>query len=202
MKTAAWLVLFLAFGLLGFWAWRQHVDIREAEARAAVLVAQQDSALAEAALAEARADSVALVLDSLEAVRAEEKAAAARRAALLRARADSLQQAIGDMLPPDVVDVEVAEAVMYAVTEIREGYETQLTDLANVLISTELSLDTAMEQAWEWEQVNANLRAAFRSLEEERDMWRAVGQPNLLARLKRDAPGMAIAAGLGYLIGR
>ena len=91
IQTILFLVALAAALLLGWDAWTHRQQVAAAEAHAAVLVAAQDSALAAASVAEAEADSVAAVLDSLEAVRAEEKAAAARRAAVLRARADSLR---------------------------------------------------------------------------------------------------------------
>ena len=174
----------------------------EALALAAEMEAAQDSALARAGRAQAEADSVAAVLDSLETVRAEEKAAAARRAAVLRARADSLEGAIGALMPPELVAVEIREAVMGAVGELRHTYEVQITDLTALLASTEASLAEAVELADTRARVNVNLREAFDAMEGERDLWKGVAQPGLLARLKRGAPGMAIAYGLGWLTTR
>jgi len=174
----------------------------EALALAAEMEAAQDSALALAGRAQAEADSVAALLDSLEAVRAEEKAVAARRAAVLRERADSLEGAIGALMPPETVAVEVREAVMSAVGELRQTYEVQITDLTALLASTEHSLDVAVEEADLARRVNANLRTAFDAMEAERDLWRGVAQPGLLTRLKRDAPKVAIAYGLGWITTR
>ena len=174
----------------------------EVLALAAEMEAAQDSALALAGRAQAEADSVAAVLDSLEAVRAEEKAAAARRAAVLRARADSLEGAIGALMPPETVAVEIREAVMSAVGELRQTYEVQITDLTALLASTEASLAEAVELAEARERVSANLRTAFDAMEAERDLWKGVAQPGLLTRLKRDAPKVAIAYVLGWLTTR
>ena len=174
----------------------------EALALAAEMEAAQDSALARAGRAQAEADSVAAVLDSLETVRAEEKAAATRRAAVLRARADSLEGAIGALMPPELVAVEIREAVMGAVGELRQTYEVQITDLTNLLASTETSLAEAVELAEARERVNVNLRTAFDAMEAERDLWKGVAQPGLLTLLKRDAPKVAIAYGLGWLTTR
>ena len=199
-KTILLVAVVAAGAYLGWDAWTQRRLVAEARAEAAVLVARQDSAKAEAARAQAAADSVAAVLDSLEAVRAQEKAVAARRAAVLRERADSLEGAIGGLMPPELVDREIAEAVMDAVREIRMADDERIADLTNLLAMTELSLERSQEQAERVNAVNANLRLAIGALEEERDLWRGVAQPNLLARLKRDAPGMAIAAGLVLII--
>ena len=174
----------------------------EALAMAAEMEAAQDSALALAGRAQAEADSVAAVLDSLETVRAEEKAAAARRAAVLRARADSLEGAIGALMPPETVAVEIREAVMDAVGELRQTYEVQITDLTALLASTEASLAEAVELAETRARVNVNLRDAFDAMEAERDLWKGIAQPGLLTRLKRDAPKVAIAYVLGWLTTR
>ena len=174
----------------------------EVLALAAEMEAAQDSALALAGRAQAEADSVAALLDSLETLRAEEKAAAARRAAVLRARADSLEGAIGALMPPETVAVEIREAVMSAVGELRQTYEVRITDLTVLLASTEASLAGAVELAETRERVNASLRTAFDAMEAERDLWKGIAQPGLLTRLKRDAPKVAISYGLGWLTTR
>ena len=204
-KTAQTILFLVALGaalLLGWDAWTHRQQVAEAEAHATVLVAAQDSALVAASVAQAEADSVAAVLDSLEALRVEEKAAASRRAAILSARADSLESAIGELMPADVVAVEIREAVMSAVGELRQTYEVQITDLTHLLASTEASLAEAVELAEARALVNVNLRTAIGALEDERDLWRTVAQPGFLTRLKRDAPKVAIAYGLGWLTTR
>jgi len=201
-KTAQTILFLVALGaalLLGWDARKHRQQAAEAEAHAAVLVAAQDSALAAASVAQAEADSVAAVLDSLEVVRAEERAAAVRRAAALQARADSLAHAIGDLMPPDLVDREIAEAVMDAVGELRQTYEAQIADLTSLLTSTELSLDTAIEEADLERRVNADLRVAFGALEKECDLWRGIAQPGLLKRIRRDAPGWAISSAISIV---
>ena len=201
-KTVLVVVVLTVVVLLGWEAWTQRQLVAEAAAEAAVLVAAQDSAMAAAELAQAEADSVAAVLDRLEALRVEEKAAAARRAAVLRERADSLEEAIGALMPPETVAMEIREAVMSAVGELRHTYEVQITDLTNLLAMTELSLERSQEQTARVNAVNANLRTAISVLEEERDLWRTVAQPGFLTRLKRDAPKVAIAYGLGWITTR
>jgi len=198
-QTILFLVALAAAALLGWDAWKHRQQVAEARAEAAVLVARQDSAKAEAALAQAKADSVTAVLDSLEAVRTREKAAAARRAAALLERADSLEGAIGEMMPPDLVDREIAEAVMDAVREIRMADDERIANLTNLLASTEASLAESVAASLLKDDVNAHLRESLAISGQQTQVWKSVAQPSLFGRLKRDAPGWAISAGIAIV---
>ena len=198
-QTILFLVALAAALLLGWDAWKHRQLAAEVAAQAAELVARQDSLLAEAARIQLGADSMAAVLDSLEAIRTQEKEAAARRAAALRERADSLEGAIGELMPPETVAIEIREAVMDAVREIRMADDERINDLTNLLASTEASLAQAQALSESRALVNANLRAAFATLETERDLWKEAAQPGLWGRVKRDAPGWAISAGISII---
>lgn len=195
-KTVLLIIVLGVIVLLGWDAWNHRRAIAEVQARAEALVAQQDSLKAEAERHQAEADSVAAVLDSLEAVRAAEKEAAARRAVVLRARADSLAGAIEGLMPPETVAVEVREAVMDAVSDLRLTYEMQITDLTSILAITENSLERSREQIARVNKVNEDLRLAFSALEKERDLWKEAAQPGLWGRIKRDAPGWALSSAI------
>ena len=201
-KTAQivfFLIALAAAALLGWDAWKQRQLVAEVTAQAAVLVARQDSLKAEAERVQVEADSMATVLDSLEVIRAQEKEAAVRRAGALRERADSLEEEIGGLMPPETVAIEIREAVMDAVREIRMADDERIADLTNLLASTERSLERSQEQTERVNMVNTNLREALTVTEAERDLWKGVAQPSFFGRLKRDAPGWAISAGIAIV---
>ena len=198
-KTAQTILFLVALGaalLLGWDAWKHRQLAAEVAAQAAELVARQDSLKNEARRLQNEADSTALVLDSLEAMRAQEKAAATRRAAALRERADSLEETIGELMPPNVVAIEIREAVMDAVREIRMADDERIADLTNLLASTELSLERSQEVSARKDRIIENWGRAFAAMETERDLWKGTAQPSFFGRLKRDAPGWAISAGI------
>jgi hypothetical protein len=201
MKIAVWIILFLVAGVLGYSLWSQREAFKEVERAAAVFIAQRDSAVADAIAAQKTADSLAFVTDSLEAVRAEEKEAAARRAEALAARADELTEQIAFLLPPEVVAVEVQEAVIAAVQEIRNTYEERITDLNNLLLLSDETIEKLQSAAVVRERVNASLHRALAAEVQRGDLLDAALHPGFLGGLWKEKGPLSAALTLGVVAG-
>jgi len=200
MKTILVVLLLVAVAGLGLTAWQQSVRAAAARAEAAALEAQRDSIMADVGKAVLKADSAQEVLDSLEAVRLREKAVSEAQAMRLQAQADSLQQHIGELMPPELVDREVAEAVMGAVQEIRLAHAQEVDQLTGQLMRTENLLAREREQVERKQRINDGLRQSMALAEEEVGFWKDAANPGLLKRLKQDAGLLGTAAALGGVV--
>lgn len=194
-------LLIIASGILGYFAWTQHRFIQEVEARAAEVEQEKEAE-------KLRADSIALVTDSLlrvadsiDAVRQEEKAAAARRAAELRARGDSLAIAIVNLVPVDLVGEQVAEQVALAVGQLRASYEDQLSDQADLLQHAEEELAIFRGMEFEHEEEKEALRRALALSEQQTAIWKAAANPGFLGGLWKQKGPLSAALTLGVLGG-
>jgi len=200
MKTivAAFLVIVAGLAIMGALARR---DLAKADARATELRAERDSILFLADRRQAEADSAKAAADSLDALRIAERAAARERMRILSERADSLVGAIGALMPPNVVQIEIREAVLDAVQDLRATYEMRIADLENVLALTDSTLARVREQAEIQERIAFDLRAALANAESETELWKAAADRGFLDRLKSDLPKEAAAFAIGWFIG-
>jgi len=173
--------------LLGLMVWQQHARADGARVEAARLEIERDSVMAEVGRARSRADSAAMVTDSLEALRALERADAERRAWIQAQKADSLEAAITDLLPPDQVDAEVRQAVALAVGELRETYEVRLVAVHDLLRLSDETIETLQHQVLQEQAIQTGLRQALGLMEGERDAWRRAAEPSFFGRLKSNA---------------
>jgi hypothetical protein len=171
----------------GFMAWQQHLRVQEAKVEAARVGAERDAALEEVARVQAALDS-AVVADSLaNAERLAEKARVEARNAVLRQRADSLVGAIGALMPPELVDREIAEAVQGAVRDIQVAHEEEVANLDNLLQLSQETITRLYRQIDLHQEANEGLREALRLMEVEKDLWQTAAQPDIFGRLKSNA---------------
>lgn len=120
---------------------------------------------------------------------------------ILLDRVDSLQVSVGDLLPPEIVDASVREQVEAKVQEIRDSYETQITNVTVLLSSTREALDKATERALLQEGISSDLREAYQRMEMDRNLWRGAAAPGWWDRLQKNASLVGGAVGAGIIIG-
>jgi hypothetical protein len=191
MKNIIMGVLLLAGLLLGIGFVAQWKAREAAAAEAAKFQEEKEAALEDARIAEIRADSIARALDSIDALRQAEKEEQERRAAILRARANALTDSISEMLPPEVVDAEVHDAVMEAITRKDAIHEEEVQDLRNLLIMTENTLERSRRSFTDYQEAaqraQESLRRALAASEAETQVWKDAANPSFGMRLKKDA---------------
>ena len=198
------LAIGLVVALLGaavFLYMGQRERAQAAEVEAARIGVLLEQAEAEASAKEAKADSLARELVLLEEIRAREIAEAEARAREEAARADELEEAIGNLLPPEIVDAQVREQVLLAVGELRTTYERRLEDQVVVLRRTESSLATSMEEADSLRDANTSLHEANALLALQVEAWRTAAQPSFFGRLRKESGLLSGALTLGVGIG-
>ena len=198
------LAIGLVVALLGaavFLYMGQRERVQAAEVEAARIAVLLEQAQEEAAIRQAEADSLARELVLLEEIRAQEIAEAEARARAEEARADELEEAIGELLPPEIVDAQVREQVMAAVGEIRDTYERRLADQVVILHRTESSLATSMQEALELRQSNTSLHEANALLALQVVAWKTAAQPSFFGRLRKESGLLSGALTLGVGIG-
>lgn len=185
---------------LGWMAWQQHLRIQEAREEAARLEVERDLALAQADSAQAEADSIAREAARLDSLRLAEKERVERRNRALNRQADSLTTAIGELMPPELVDIEIAEAVQDAVMDLNMAHEEEVTNLTNLLSMTEVTLERIRTQSERQAQVNASLRRALAIETERADTWERAASPDFLGRLKGNSGLLTGAAAVGVFL--
>jgi hypothetical protein len=124
MRSIPWLLAILAIVAVGWLARDARHRLEAMRSEVAALELVRDQALAAAGHAQARADSAAAVADSLDALRTRERADAEARARRLSREADSLETAIGAMVPEGELRTAVVEAVAGLRRPTRPGWRT------------------------------------------------------------------------------
>jgi chromosome segregation ATPase len=157
MRSIPWLLAILAIVAVGWLARDARHRLEAMRSEVAALELVRDQALAAAGQAQARADSAAAVADSLDALRTRERADAEARARRLSREADSLEAAIGDMVP----EGELRTAVVEAVAGLRASYETRLADLSDLLARSDAVVVALQAERVELRNTVAGLEEAL-----------------------------------------
>jgi chromosome segregation ATPase len=187
MRSIPWLLAILAIVAVGWLARDARHRLEAMRSEVAALELVRDQALAAAGHAQARADSAAAVADSLDALRTRERADAEARARRLSREADSLETAIGAMVP----EGELRTAVVEAVAGLRASYETRLADLSDLLARSDAVVVALQAERVELRNTVAGLEEALAATTEQRDLCMDAASPGLLQRL-RDAAGIVL----------
>jgi chromosome segregation ATPase len=194
MRSIPWLLAILAIVAVGWLARDARHRLGAMRSEVAALELVRDQALAAAGQAQARADSAAAVADSLDALRTRERADAEARARRLAREADSLEAAIGDMVP----EGELRTAVVEAVTGLRASYETRLADMSDLLARSDEVVVALRAERVELRAAVAGLEDALAVTTEQRDLCMDAASPGLWERLRGSLGivGGALAVGL------
>lgn len=180
IKTVISIIVGLLIIALVTIAWSQHTRIVEARITARLIAVQRDSAIAKLEILESHDDSLRLITDSLEARRRREAEYAQRRERQLVNRADSLAQAISNMIP----EGPSQDSIDAMLGELKTAYETRISDLKVLLITNESEITALQNQVALKESIGNNLREVLALTERERDAWKKAANPGFTVRIK------------------
>jgi molybdenum cofactor biosynthesis enzyme MoaA len=193
MKWFAILIILVVLGIGAYFIIADFQQVAEAKAEVARVQVELDTLEAKAARWEGKADSLALVNDSLENVFEESLFEAEQEAILLRAKADSLSDDLVGMIP----EGRLRDLVAVRVIEIQDTYETRINTLSSNLVEAraiimekdneiEMRIGLHMEQT----EIIEGLERQKKILE---DALKPVG---ILTNLKRNAGMVAGVIGV------
>jgi chromosome segregation ATPase len=194
MRSIPWVLAILAIVAVGWLVRDSGRRLEAMRSEVAALELVRDQALAAAGHAQARADSAAAVADSLDALRTRERADAEARARRLSREADSLETAIGAMVP----EGELRTAVVEAVAGLRLSYETRLADMSDLLARSDAVMVALRAERVDLRSTVAGLEEALAATTAQRDLCMDAASPGLWERIRGSLGivGGAVAVGL------
>jgi septal ring factor EnvC (AmiA/AmiB activator) len=205
MKQALIILTVLTVLLFGglYLGWQAFKDFRwEALEQVHELQDQRDDAEARADSLEAQIDTTTAVIDSLEAVRLEEKRELEAQIRVLRRRADSITAFIGDLMPVNLVDIEIREAVMSAVADLNQTHEEEKQELRHQLVLSEEEIEQLQINALRHQQANESLRRSLNLANQQISVMENALDTGFFDFLWKQKGPLSAALGLGVLIGK
>ncbi len=197
MRYVLWTVAIMSVSVLAYLAWVQYDRAVRAEEVIERLQEERDLAFARADSAEAMArrhEEAAAALEK-ELLREQERIEA--KAEDLARRADSLANAIGELIPPGTLH----DSVTAIVARLRASYEERLDDLHG-LLGVSMARSAALEQQTiSQEKVIGHLREALQATEEQRDAYLRALSPGIWERLRQNVELVGISTIMGIGMG-